>query len=307
MLALEKSLEIINESFDLELARINRDYNYMTRMAEINGMEVTCMFESGEGSDKNILQRMVDAIVKFIQDVTQSIQSAFAKDRMDDVDTFLNSQTGQMQLSYDYAAIEDVVDKKMLEGRKLVQKISSATGVSDATIAKFADSCSDAALRFGPTLIEIGAVNAVRKRVVNSKLFSNIDKAFQFLCHADPNVPLDAQDTEKYTYAARKYKEDEPKREAEMKKQMDHMMKVQQKKFAADEKKKKKMDASMNKAAAKKASSIINGGKQEQQKKKVIDALGTLCTKAQKARQTVFQETSAFMHNAKAKMSRKNK
>ena len=90
MLALEKSLEIINESFDLELARINRDYNYMTQMAEITGMDPAYMMESGgqnpSAPGKNVIQRIIDAVVKFIQDVTASIKAAFAKDRMADVE-----------------------------------------------------------------------------------------------------------------------------------------------------------------------------------------------------------------------------
>ena len=82
MLALEKSLEIINESFDLELARINRDYNYMTQMAEITGMDPAYMMESGEEQNpsapsKNAIQRIIDAVVKFIRDASASIKAAF--------------------------------------------------------------------------------------------------------------------------------------------------------------------------------------------------------------------------------------
>ena len=141
MTTFEHEIEIIEGTLDLEMARINRDYKYGLGMAvATESVCEYCMTESADG--KGFFSRMIDAIVSFIQKINESVANLFSKNEHVDLDSFLQSQTGQVQLSYDMEAIDREVNKKVLEGRKIIQAISSATGISDAKVAKFADGCA---------------------------------------------------------------------------------------------------------------------------------------------------------------------
>ena len=308
MLALEKSLEIINESFDLELARINRDYNYMTQMAEITGMDPAYMMESGgqnpSAPGKNVIQRIIDAVVKFIQDVTASIKAAFAKDRMEDVEQYLSSQTGQVQLSYDMEGIEAAVDKQILQGRKIVQKISSATGISDATIAKFSDECADVVNKYGGAVIQLGAISAIRKKCADVFL-NGTDRKVQNLFHGEEG--------EKFTYQSRKaaedWERDRPKREKEAarKEKMDKKMAKKQEKQAKRDEARAEQLKRMNDAIDSgqiKNKKDLRDYKREQQKKNVADAIAGMVSSAENAKKKVFSEITNIMHGQRSKMNK---
>lgn len=306
MLALEKSLEIINESFDLELARINRDYNYMTQMAEITGMDPAYMMESGEEQNpsapsKNAIQRIIDAVVKFIRDASASIKAAFARDRMEDVEQYLNSQTGQVQLSYDMEGIEAAVDKQILQGRSIVQKISSATGISDATVAKFADECADVVNKYGSAVVQLGAISAIRKKCADVFL-NKTDRRVQNLFHGQ-------EEGYTYTYQYRKKREEVekkiPKTEKKVKKDINKTIKNARKAGKSDKDIERDLGDIHNAEDYMNYRADMSRAKRQAQQKKVAESIANMVKNAQKAKNTVFSETSKIMNNARAMMNKK--
>ena len=164
MTTFEHEIEIIEGTLDLEMARINRDYKYGLGMAvATESVCEYCMTEAADG--KGFFSRMIDALVSFIQKINESVANLFSKNEHVDLDSFLQSQTGQVQLSYDMEAIDREVNKKVLEGRKLIQAISSATGISDAKVAKFADGCANVVKDHGVFIASGAGIGLLRAKV----------------------------------------------------------------------------------------------------------------------------------------------
>ena len=181
MTTFEHEIEIIEGTLDLEMARINRDYKYGLGMAvATESVCEYCMTEAADG--KGFFSRMIDAIVSFIQKINESVANLFSKNEHVDLDSFLQSQTGQVQLSYDMEAIDREVNKKVLEGRKLIQAISSATGVSDAKVAKFADGCANVVKDHGVFIASVAGIGLLRAKVGKDCL-KDLDKKVSDLRH----------------------------------------------------------------------------------------------------------------------------
>ena len=185
MTTFEKEIGIIEGTLDLEMARIDRDYKYGLGMAVATDTVLEyCMTESGD-DQPGFFNRMIDAIASFIRGINEAVSNMSKKD--DDrvnLDSFLQSQTGQVQLSYDMEKIDKDVNKKILEGRKMIQAISSATGISDEKVAAFADSCGNFADKYGGWVCKVAAIGAVRSFVAHKSL-NNVDKAVSKLRGTD--------------------------------------------------------------------------------------------------------------------------
>ena len=181
MTTFEHEIEIIEGTLDLEMARINRDYKYGLGMAvATESVCEYCMTEAADG--KGFFSRMIDAIVSFIQKINESVANLFSKNEHVDLDSFLQSQTGQVQLSYDMEAIDREVNKKVLEGRKIIQAISSATGISDAKVAKFADGCANVVKEHGVFIASAAGIGLLRAKVGKDCL-KDLDKKVSDLRH----------------------------------------------------------------------------------------------------------------------------
>lgn len=181
MTTFEHEIEIIEGTLDLEMARINRDYKYGLGMAvATESVCEYCMTEAADG--KGFFSRMIDVIVSFIQKINESVANLFSKNEHVDLDSFLQSQTGQVQLSYDMEAIDREVNKKVLEGRKIIQAISSATGISDAKVAKFADGCANVVKEHGVFIASVAGIGLLRAKVGKDCL-KDLDKKVSDLRH----------------------------------------------------------------------------------------------------------------------------
>ena len=181
MTTFEHEIEIIEGTLDLEMARINRDYKYGLGMAvATESVCEYCMTEAADG--KGFFSRMIDALVSFIQKINESVANLFSKNEHVDLDSFLQSQTGQVQLSYDMEAIDREVNKKVLEGRKIIQAISSATGISDAKVAKFADGCANVVKDHGVFIASVAGIGLLRAKVGKDCL-KDLDKKVSDLRH----------------------------------------------------------------------------------------------------------------------------
>ena len=181
MTTFEHEIEIIEGTLDLEMARINRDYKYGLGMAvATESVCEYCMTESSDG--KGFFSRMIDAIVSFIQKINESVANLFSKNEHVDLDSFLQSQTGQVQLSYDMEAIDREVNKKVLEGRKIIQAISSATGISDAKVAKFADGCANVVKEHGVFIASAAGIGILRSKI-GKECLKDLDKKVSDLRH----------------------------------------------------------------------------------------------------------------------------
>lgn len=196
MMTLAESLDIITESFSLELELLNRDYNYARGISLVEGVSIDDVMDIFEekvkkqtpqptapepaeekvtGKGKNFFNRVLDSIINFFHKLNERIQSHFKSTEDVELSEYLASQTGSVQLEYDLDKVENFVNQQFLKGRKIVQAISSATGISDAKVAAFCDECTQTAIDFtGPT-IEFFAIDRVRDKIANTS-FRKMDK-----------------------------------------------------------------------------------------------------------------------------------
>ena len=193
MMTLTESLDIVVESFDLELELINRDFNYANGISMIEGVSMTDFMDIFEerakkeqpipeppapagGEKKTFFSRVLDSIVRFFQNINDRIASHFTSGEEDvDLSDYMNSDLGKVQLEYDLDKVETFVNKQFLKGRKLVQLISSASGVSDEKVAAFCDECTQSVIDNSGPIIEFFAIDRVREKIAN-KSFKKIDK-----------------------------------------------------------------------------------------------------------------------------------
>lgn len=163
----DKEMEIIEKTLDLDMLRADRDFRYEMSMAVLTDqMDVFCFVESEDGSGaKNIFSRIIDAIIQFLHDVNASIRNLFAEDKSVDMAAYANSKTGKVQLAYDVQSVEKEVDERIMEGRKLVQAISSGTGISDEKVAAFVDKCKGGVQKYAGYVVGVAALSVVRKYV----------------------------------------------------------------------------------------------------------------------------------------------
>ena len=151
--SLGRSILTIEKAFDLDMARINRDVMFEFGMAEVNGSipEYMMVYYEADGEAKpttstkpNIIKRIIDAIRRFIRDLSSSISDAFKnEDDVLTVEKYLASQTGKEQFSYDVDGVKAAVDQEILKGRKLVQILAKGTALPDDVVAEYVDGAKD--------------------------------------------------------------------------------------------------------------------------------------------------------------------
>ena len=293
----EDELDIITESFELDLIRAERDFHYAYEMALASDIPfqhyVQAMYEAGEneivdngdsGKKKSIFSRIIDSIARFIQDLNTSISNIFRKEQESEdtsaVEAYFASQTGQVRLSYDMQAMEQAVNKKILEGRKVVQAISSTTGVPDDVVAQYCDSCVQLVDEYGGSLVRIAALDKIRKYVSEGCLKGMDAKVSKFKeCETWEQKTARVERERKAAKVAAKATKD-MKRAAQLKKVTDKV--------------------------AEKASNIVNKDmKRAAQLQKVATSVSNMVKKAGDAKRKVASEIRGQYNAARSKLSRK--
>lgn len=269
MTTFENEIEIIEGTLDLEMARINRDYKYGLGMAvATESVCEYCMTEAADGQP-GFFTRMIDAIVSFIRKINESVANLFSKQEHVDLDSFLQSQTGQVQLSYDMEAIDKEVNKKVLEGRKIIQAISSKTGVSDETVAKFCDGCANVVKDHGAFVVSAVGIGILRSKI-GHKIFSGVDQKISDFRHVktlDETMKMTRAQVEEEQMERKRAKNEAKaaKRQKQMNSVMNALGGMMNKAGSAKAKVAGEINQFCSKAASeakKKASDAVNAGKQ---------------------------------------------
>lgn len=160
---------------DLELEVREFEISLMESCHQLN-KELSFMYmqESEETEDKagnkfvDGIKKIIDKICDFLQRGLESIGNFFSKDSGLTKDEFLNSKTGEITLDYDLERISQEVDKKILEGNKLVQLISKVGGVDDRVVNEYVQSCARAVDKNGKTIIKAAAAPIMYERSVRA-------------------------------------------------------------------------------------------------------------------------------------------
>lgn len=247
------SMDSIEKKFELDIFRINRDVIFEFGMAEVEGCipeYMTVYYEEAGNSGErkpNIVTRIITAIKKFLHDVGTTISDLFKKDDdVVDIENFLRSQSGTVQLSYDVNAIKEGVDNEILKGRKIIQMISKGTSVPDKVVAEYVDGASNFISKYSKTagkLVSFVALSKIRKTVSENVFkgweqkvdeMQSVNTGAVFSKFSMSQASVDAETDPDY----QQYLKDEAKR---IKKAAKRMSKVASKEEAAKKMEKQKM------------------------------------------------------------------
>ena len=91
------------------------------------------------GKKPGILQSIINTIQKFVNGFINMIKNIFGKKQNMTAEEYLKAPNTKIQLEAHIDKMADALDKEVTEGRTIIQKISSVTGVDAQQLAHFTD------------------------------------------------------------------------------------------------------------------------------------------------------------------------
>ena len=156
---LERSCDILTMKFDIATDRAFTAYEYAVAMGDVSYDDIT--LEDGEQASQpkqksgfaKFVSKIVNYIVTFIKDFIAMLGNMFSRKENLDLETYLASDKGKMEFGYDVLKVEEQVADDVRKGRKLIQLISSKTGVDDATVEEYVDKGARGVMKYGGTAL----------------------------------------------------------------------------------------------------------------------------------------------------------
>lgn len=170
----DKKFQILIGNSDLAISKIQNEFDtcytlnslYSEATTEPNGTQKTSLF--------GYIGKFVGKIIQIITDFVKMIGDIFnVKDNLT-AEQYYRSDALNDKFNSDYQAIEYTVRKELAEGNRLIQKISSVTGIDDAEIQKYVSRASGAIKKAIPAAVTAGTAWGIRKLLKKS---SDEDKA----------------------------------------------------------------------------------------------------------------------------------
>ena len=126
------------------------------------------------GKKPGVLQSIIGAIQRLFNSFINMIQNIFGKKQNMSAEDYLKAPNTKIQLEADIDKMADALDRELVEGRTIIQKISSNTGVDPQMVASYTDMAASAIKKFViPMAIpafSAWAINkVVRKKMNNMK------------------------------------------------------------------------------------------------------------------------------------------
>ena len=162
----ERDYTILEKSFDIEFDKIIN--NYTTESALLTLEEDETFLEAAGNKFSDAVHKIIDTIVNFINSFIEMIENAFSNKKHITGDDFINSKTGQLAFNADAKKIQAQIDDEVLKGRKIIQAISSKTGIDDKTVAEFCDTAFDVGKSVGKFVLPITAAWGVKTFILKS-------------------------------------------------------------------------------------------------------------------------------------------
>ena len=162
----ERDYTILEKSFDIEFDKIIN--NYTAESALLTLEEDETFLEAAGNKFSDAVHKIIDTIVNFINSFIEMIENAFSNKKHITGDDFINSKTGQLTFNADAKKIQAQIDDEVLKGRKIIQAISSKTGIDDKTVADFCDKALDVGKNVGKFALPVAAAWGVKTFLLNS-------------------------------------------------------------------------------------------------------------------------------------------
>lgn len=155
--------------FDGTYAVQYQNCNYLTQLS--NGLTIesviddfydNTIFESTNNTDdsseneapkENIFKRILNKILKAIEGFIEGLQNMFSGKKAIDAEEYFKSSTAKIKMKQDVKEINRIVDDEIRKGSKLLQLVSSKTGISDEAIDKWIGAGTAALKTVGPAVV----------------------------------------------------------------------------------------------------------------------------------------------------------
>ena len=162
----ERDYAILEKSFDIEFDKIMN--NYTAESALLTLEEDETFLEAAGNKFSDAVHTIINTISNFINSFIEMVENAFSNKEHITGNDFANSKTGQLAFNADVKKIQAQIDEEVLKGRKVIQAISSATGIDDKTVADFCDNALDVGKNVGKFVLPVAAAWGVKTFILNS-------------------------------------------------------------------------------------------------------------------------------------------
>lgn len=109
--------------------------------------------EKNDGKFNKAIHSIADSVSKLITDVIEMISNLFSSNSHIDIEAYLKSSKGSIELEYDLKEVQDKVNTEIRKGRKLIQAISKGTGINDRMVEKYLDGASECIIKHGKVIM----------------------------------------------------------------------------------------------------------------------------------------------------------
>ena len=157
---LDIAVDTANKEYVFECGLIDFSDDRLFIESEENNTETDA---KKENAFVKAVKAICTAIKNFISDLVSTIIGIFdTRERITDKD-YLASNTGKVRLERDVRKLEEIVDDEILKGNKLLQKVSSITGISDKAIDDWVQKSSERISKVAPVVISAAAAFGFRQ------------------------------------------------------------------------------------------------------------------------------------------------
>ena len=181
---IEYSFISAEAAMDIAVDRANKEYVYEMGLIELSDnklfIEATTDVAAAtvdvkkENAFIKAVKAICNAICNFIGDIIASITSIFDGREHITEEDYLKSNMGKVRLAKDVKKIEAVVDDEIRKGNKLLQMISSKTGISDEVIDNWVRAGAEKIGKIAPVVIPMATAWGFKK--LFSTMFKNKQK-----------------------------------------------------------------------------------------------------------------------------------
>lgn len=178
-----QSLIKANLESDIMTERVFKDYFFESSLIYINEAYELDMNKTDKPQSNNPIVKLLRGVWNAISKLFETMKDAFTglfKDKMT-IDDYMSSNSGKEKFESDVMQINDFIDADIGKGCKLLQMISSKTGLPDQMLSEWILAGTDHIEQVVPGMIQ-GAIQKTVYKKVYTKLNTDqrqVQKAFE--------------------------------------------------------------------------------------------------------------------------------
>lgn len=150
----QRELDILYYKYEIESEKLNDELYFETFYFQEseNDEKSNPSVKRSSGKIMSIITRICESVSRLITDIIEMFSNIFTKKKDLDIDTYIKSNTGSIELDTDLQQVQQQVNAEVRQGRKLIQAISKGTKINDETVEKYVDKATEGIHKHGKTM-----------------------------------------------------------------------------------------------------------------------------------------------------------